>query len=71
MESTTPFDMLETVMSYIKTPYFAIFCILVICLIVYWYRDTFTPTKSTKSAIDELIESVRDKQDKARALSSK
>lgn len=66
MESSTPNAMLETVWSYVKTPYFVAFCVLIICLIIYWYRDSFTPAKSAKSALDKLIDSVRDKQDKAR-----
>ncbi len=63
--STAPAFNVETVLSYIKTPYFVVFCILLLIFLVYRYKDSFMPKKADKpDELDKLIDSIRDKQSK-------
>lgn len=55
----------ETALTYIKTPYFAVLCIVLLIFLVWWYKDSFTPKKSDKvSDLDSLIASIHKKQKK-------
>jgi hypothetical protein len=63
MESVTLGDLME----YVKTPYFVGFCIIILLLVIYKYRDSFTaavkkPEKAEE--IDDLITSIHQKQER-------
>jgi hypothetical protein len=64
MESVTLGDLMD----YVKTPYFVGFCIIILLLIIYKYKDSFTAAITPKPAkpeeIDDLIASIHKKQER-------
>ena len=67
-DESTDESPLEKIMTYVKTPYFAVLCIMLVIFILYWFRDSFTTKKPKKKTdeLDDLIKSIHTKQEKLR-----